>query len=244
MNPRLSLPALLLASGLWTAAAAAAESDWPMAPMTPDLRDRASLQRGLILYAEYCMGCHSLRFQRYERTADDLGMPHEEMLGKAVFTGQKIGDLMTNAMDREAAKAWFGAPPPDLTMVTRVRSPEWIYNYLRAFYIDEARPFGVNNKVFENVGMPHVLIGLQGVAREACPADAERCQELVVTPGSGELTEQEYDQAIFDLANFLHYVGEPVRLERERLGVYVLVFLAFFSVLTYLLNREFWKDVR
>jgi len=240
---RLPASALLLACGLWATTAVAAQSNWPMSPVTPDLGDQASLQRGLILYAEYCLGCHSLRFQRYERTADDLGMPHEEMLDKAVFTGQKIGELMTNAMDREAAKAWFGAPPPDLTMVSRVRSPEWIYNYLKTFYIDENRPFGVNNKVFENVGMPHALIELQGVQRDACAADAEDCRQLKVDPGSGALTAEEYDQAVFDLVNFLHYVGEPTRLERRRLGVYVLIFLALFGVLTYLLNREFWKDV-
>lgn len=234
---------LLLAAALWAPAALAAETGWRMAPVSPDLEDKASLQRGFSLYANYCLGCHSLRFQRYERTADDLGIPHDVALNELVFTGQKIGELMTTAMDPEGAKAWFGAPPPDLTMVSRVRSPEWIYNYLKTFYVDESRPFGVNNKVFENVGMPHALISLQGVQREACETGAEDCQTLQVAPGSGLLTPEQYDQAVYDLVNFLHYVGEPMRLERQRLGIYVLGFLAFFGLFTYLLNREFWKDV-
>ncbi len=233
---------LLLAAAL-APTIKAAESGWPMQSMSPDLRDQASLQRGFIFYAEYCLGCHSLRFQRYQRTADDLGMSHEDALEKVVFTNQKIGELMTNAMDSESAKAWFGAAPPDLTMVTRVRSPEWVYNYLKTFYVDESRPFGMNNKVFENVGMPHALINLQGTQRDSCPEDAQECHELSLDADSGLLTPQEYDQAVYDLVNFLHYVAEPIRLERQRLGVYVLLFLAFFGVFTYLLNREFWKDV-
>ena len=240
----MSVRVLLLAAALAASPTVlGAATGWPMQPMTPDLEDQPSLQRGLGLYANYCLGCHALGFQRYERTADDLGIPHDVALNELVFTGQKIGELMTTAMDPERAKAWFGAPPPDLTMVARVRSPEWIYNYLKTFYIDESRPFGVNNKVFENVGMPHALIGLQGAQRETCPAGTVDCRELVVEAGSGLLTPEQYDQAAYDLANFLHYVGEPMRLERQRLGIYVLIFLAVFGVFTYLLNREFWKDV-
>lgn len=241
----MSARALLLVAALAAPAAAlGAETGWPMQPMAPDLEDQPSLQRGFKLYANYCLGCHSLKFQRYERTADDLGIPHEVALDELVFTGQKIGELMTTAMDPESAKAWFGAPPPDLTMVARVRGPEWLYNYLRTFYVDESRPFGVNNKVFANVGMPHALAGLQGVQREACPPGTADCGDLAVDAGSGLLTPQQYDRAVYDLVNFLHYVGEPMRLERQRLGIYVLAFLAVFGLFTYLLNREFWKDVR
>ena len=234
---------MLLALIAGPAAAWAVESDWPMQPMSPNLEDQPSLQRGFALYANYCLGCHSLRFQRYERTADDLGIPHEAAVDELIFTGQKIGELMTTAMDPESAKAWFGAPPPDLTMVSRVRSPEWVYNYLKTFYLDESRPFGVNNKVFENVGMPHALIDLQGVQRDACPPGVEDCNQLAIDSGSGLLTAEQYDQAVYDLVNFLHYVGEPSRLDRERLGIYVLGFLAFLGIFTYLLNREYWKDV-
>ena len=245
MTARLLLLALIAcpATAAW-----ASESGWPMESMSPDLEDRPSQQRGFALYVNYCLGCHSLQFQRYERTADDLGIPHEVAVDELIFTGQKIGELMTAAMDPESAKAWFGAPPPDLTMVSRVRGPEWIYNYLKTFYLDESRPFGVNNKVFENVGMPHALIGLQGVQRDACPPaapgdDDQDCHRLTVDPGSGLLSAEQYDQAVHDLVNFLHYVGEPARLTRERLGIYVLGFLAFLGIFTYLLNREYWKDV-
>ena len=234
---------LVTAAGMASYPAAAADTGWPMEAMDPDLRDLPSLQRGLRLYANYCLGCHSLRFQRYERTADDLGIPHDVALETVVFTGQKIGEPMTTAMDTDQASNWFGGPAPDLTMVTRARSPEWLYNYLRTFYVDEARPFGVNNKVFEDVGMPHVLLDLQGVQRDRCPAGAGDCFELAVDEGTGLYSSEEYDRAVYDLVNFLFYVGEPIRLERQRLGIYVLLFLAFLGGFTWLLNREFWKDV-
>ncbi len=223
--------------------AAATESNWPMQAFDPDLENLPSLQNGLRLYTNYCLGCHSLAFQRYERTADDLGIPHDVALDTVVFTGQKIGALMTSAMDPEQAKNWFGTPPPDLTMNARVRGPEWIYNYLKTFYIDESRPFGVNNKVFANVGMPHALIELQGIQTDTCEADAHDCYQLAVQEGSGLYSPEEYDEAVYDLVNFLYYVGEPVRLERQRLGVFVLLFLVILGVFTYLLNREYWKDV-
>lgn len=224
--------------------ALAAESAWPMQPMQPDLQDQASLQNGWRLFNNYCLGCHSLRFQRYERTADDLGVPHDAALENLVFTGQKIGDLMTTAMDPEQAKKWFGAAPPDLSMVTRVRSPEWLYNYLKTFYADDSRPFGVNNKVFENVGMPHALVELQGLQEDLCEPSATDCFRLAAAPGAGQLSPEEYDQAVYDLVNFLHYIGEPARLQRERIGPYVLAFLVILGIFTYFLNREFWKDIR
>lgn len=251
---------LLLPGALW-----AAESNYPMEPMEPNLQDLPSLQNGMRLYVNYCLGCHSLQFQRYERTADDLSIPHDVALDQVVFTGQKIGEQMVSAMDREAAKSWFGAPPPDLTMVARVRSPEWIYNYLKTFYVDESRPLGVNNKVFPNVGMPHALIGLQGIQRSACiqvpkraanggemrdplePGKAiteEKCGELVLDEGTGAMTPEEYDQAVYDISNFLHYVGDPSRLERHRIGIYVLLFIAILYVFTWLLGREYHKAVR
>ena len=123
----------------------------------------------LSLYANYCLGCHGLQFQRYERTADDLGIPHDLALKNLIFTDQKIGDLMTTSMPKEASKAWFGAAPPDLTMVTRVREPDWVYNYLKTFYVDDTRPLGVNNKVFANVGMPNVLLDLQEYNAKCAP---------------------------------------------------------------------------
>ena len=234
----LLIPALLLGSA-W-----AAESSWPMEPMTPDLENLPSLQSGFKLYVNYCIGCHSLQYQRYERTADDLGIPHEVALENLIFTGQKIGELMTSSMDPEKAKVWFGAPPPDLTMVARVRSPEWLYNYLKTFYLDESRPFGVNNGVFANVGMPNVLMHLQGVQELDCPEESEDCSKLSVREGSGAMSSDEFDSVVYDLANFLYYVGEPSRLERHRLGVYVLLFLVVLYLVTNLLAREYRKEVK
>ena len=141
----------------------ASSISWDMESFEPDMKNIPSLQNGFKLYTNYCLGCHSLKYQRYERTADDLLIPHDLLEEHLIFSDQKKGDLMTTAMDPVKAKAWFGAPPPDLTMVARARDSEWVYNYLKTFYVDESRPFGVNNKVFENVGMPNVLMELQGI---------------------------------------------------------------------------------
>jgi len=253
---------LLLVSGAHLAAAA--ETDWPMEPMKPDLQNLPSLQNGWRLYVNFCLGCHSLQYQRYERTADDLGVPHEIALEKLVFTDQKIGEQMTTAMSTEQAKEWFGAPPPDLTMVARIQGTDWLYNYLKTFYRDETRPFGVNNKVFPNVGMPNVLEGLQGVQKIGCvqmpvlaanggerrdpltgePITEEECDQLVLEEGTGAYTEEEFDQAVYDIVNFLYYTGDPSRLERYRLGGFVLLFVVILFVFTYLLGREYTKEVR
>ena len=216
----------------------AAKNDWPMEAFEPDLTNLPSLQNGFKLYANYCLGCHGLQYQRYGRTADDLGVPRELALESVVFTGQKIGELITTSMDPDQAKSWFGATPPDLTLEARLRSPEWIYNYLKTFYVDDSRPLGVNNGVYPNVGMPNVLLSLQGVQRYN-----KENGKLLVEEGSGSMNAEEFDAAIYDLSNFLYYVGEPSRLERQRLGIYVLLFLVILGTFTFLLNREFEKDV-
>lgn len=245
-------------------AQAAGGTKYPLEPIDTDARNLPSLQHGMKLYVNYCLGCHSMKFQRYERTANDLAIPHQVALDTLVFTGQKIGELMVNGMNPEKSKAWFGNPPPDLTMVTRVRGADWVYTYLKTFYIDEKRPLGVNNKVFENVGMPHVLLPLQGTQRMGCiqkpvilptgaekrdplvlgkPITEEKCGELYLEEGTGSMTPAEYDAAIYDLVNFMAYVAEPEKLERHRLGIFVLLFLIILGVFTHLLNREYWKDV-
>ena len=221
----------------------ASSISWDMESFEPDMKNIPSLQNGFKLYTNYCLGCHSLKYQRYERTADDLLIPHDLLEEHLIFSDQKKGDLMTTAMDPVKAKAWFGAPPPDLTMVARARDSEWVYNYLKTFYVDESRPFGVNNKIFENVGMPNVLMELQGIQRLNCASDIEDCRELIVEAGSGIMSQDEFDNAIYDLTNFLHYVGDPSQEQRRSLGVWVLAFLAFLGIFTYLLNREYWKDV-
>ena len=223
-----------------------------------DIRDSASLQKGAQTYMNYCMGCHSLKYARYNRVAEDLGIPQDLMRGNLIFDpAVKVGALMNNAMDVERAKVWFGAAPPDLTLVARSRSPNWLYTYLRTFYEDRSRPYGVNNRVYENVGMPHVLLDLQGL--KACvetvvdtrlePLSGTAMAEHHDACGSmetvteGRLSTEEYEQTIYDLVNFLAYIAEPIKADRQRIGVYVLLFIAVFYVFATLLNREYWKDV-
>ncbi|TBU96647.1 cytochrome c1 [Phytopseudomonas dryadis] len=227
-----------------------------------DLADKAALQDGARTFANYCMGCHSAKFQRYERVASDLGIPEEVMLENLVFTDAKIGDHMTIGMTTEDAKRWFGAAPPDLTLVARVRGNDWLYTYLRTFYDDPARPLGANNVVFPNVGMPNVLVGLQGRQYMGCkqvqvvengkrqfdpltgtPLTHEACDQLVIEPNSGTLSEAQFDEKIQNLVTFLAYSANPVKLQSQRIGTYVLLYLAFFFVFAYLLKREYWKDV-
>ncbi len=218
-----------------------------------DIHDQASLQRGVQLYTNYCLGCHSLGHSRYERVATDLGIPNELYEQNLIFTGAKIGDLMESAMPATEAAAWFGTAPPDLTLTARLRGGDWLYTYLRAFYQDEKRPWGVNNSIFPDVGMPHVLAGLQGICAEAPKfgkptidpltgqiIDGAGCNQYVT---QGSMTPAEYDRAVKDLVNFLVYVGEPSRLQAERIAPYVLGFLVILFVFVYLLNREYWKDV-
>ena len=185
-----------------------------------NLKDRVSLQNGAKLFVNYCMGCHSAKYLRYERMADDLGIPHELVMEKMNFTAERIGDTMSNSMDPKQAADWFGAAPPDLTLTARLRTPDWLYSYLVSFYPDDTRPYGYNNEVFPSVGMPHVMAGLEQ-----------------------ELGEEKFKSAMADLTNFLTYASEPVKLERERLGVYVLIFLFVLFWPAYFLKREYWKDV-
>ena len=251
----------------------AAESTIPLDEMTPDLHDKASLQRGARTFMNYCMGCHSLKYQRYRRTADDLGVPYDLMMEHMVFDpSARIGSLMDNAMSVEHARQWFGAEPPDLTLYTKLKGgPDYLYTYMRVFYEDKTRPFGVNNLLFENVGMPHALLEQQGMQRMVCkqiprlaanggemrdplsgePVTEEKCgadlvkrgySPLELVAGSNLLSPEEYDRLIHDLVNFLYYTSDPSRLERERIGVYVLLFLAFFYVFAWLLGREYKKE--
>ncbi|VUD60027.1 Cytochrome b/c1 [Thalassocella blandensis] len=224
-----------------------------------DFDNKASLQRGAKTFINYCMGCHSANFSRYERVADDLGIPHDAMLENMVFSDQKIGELMENGMRPQDAKVWFGAAPPDLTLVTRARQSEWVYTFLLNFYKDDARPRGVNNKVFANVGMPHVLMELQGLPECAAGDQYDAhghvvrnelgepiqvaCGSVAVRDVKGTLSPEEYKATVYDLVNFMTYLAEPVADKRQRIGIFVFLFLAVLLVFTWLLNREYWKDV-
>ena len=213
-----------------------------------DLTDKASLQRGAQLFMNYCLGCHSMKYQRYQRTFADLGIPDELGQENLQFTGEKVADYITRAMPEDAAAGWFGAAPPDLTLVARVRGEDWIYTYLRSFYVDESRPFGVNNKVFPEVSMPHVLQPLQGTPtemHEEVMVDGEMVEQYVgiKSDGTGSMSPDEYDQAVADIVNFLEYTGEPAKLDSHRIGKWVLIFIAVLFVFVYLLKKEYWREV-
>lgn len=225
-----------------------------------DLDNKASLQRGMQTYVNNCMGCHSLKYQRYERTAEAIGISPELMKEHLIFSDSKVGDLMTIAMTPADAGNWFGNPPPDLTLETRLRGPDWVYTYLRSFYKDESRPYGVNNVVFKDVGMPNVLESLQGVQVAHCDRaemEAHGVKGTEIDPltnqpvsscvsieaGTGELSPEEFDKVIYDLVNFMTYIGDPNAQDSQRIGTYVLIFLFFFFFLAYALKKEFWRDV-
>lgn len=208
-----------------------------------NLSDQASLQRGARIFVNYCLNCHSAASMRYARM-EDLGLTEEQIKDNLMFAADKPGELMTVAMHKKDAKTWFGAAPPDLSVIARARGPDWLYTYLRSFYRDDTRPTGWNNVVFDKVGMPHVLWSLQGemapvMKKEGGHEVIERLQ--LVKPGSVSLAE--YDAMVGDLVNYLTWMGEPAQLQRKQVGLFVLAFLAFFFVVAYYLKKEFWKDV-
>ena len=214
-----------------------------------DLSDKASLQRGAKLFVNYCLSCHSAAYQRYNRMGQDIGLTDDQVKDNLMLAGEKVGDTMTIAMPQTDAKRWFGNPPPDLSVIARARGTDYIYTYLKTFYVDENRPFGVNNAVFPDVGMPHVLWELEGMKKPVTKTevDAEGNEKTVISgyeivkPGS--MNEAEYDEAARDLTNFMVYMSEPVVLKRQQIGIWVLLFLAIFFVVAYALKKEYWKDI-
>ncbi|MEA2118358.1 cytochrome c1 [Halovibrio sp. HP20-50] len=226
--------------------------------MDPDLHDQASLQNGMKLYVNYCMGCHSLEHQRFARAADDLDIPQDLIEENLIFSSDlAFNDQMHIAMDSGDAESWFGAAPPDLTLEARLRGTDWIYSYLLGFYKDPSRPTGVNNTVFDLVAMPNVLEPLQGVQEMVCaetdhPVEGQEpdplsgkyqsCDVLQVTE-PGALEPDEFEEAVYDLTNFLAYVGEPSKLQAQALAPKVLIFIFIFGVVAYFLKREYWRDV-
>ena len=190
-------------------------------PANTDISDTASLQNGAKLFMNYCSGCHAIGFMRYNRIAKDLNLSDSLVAEHLMFAGEKPGETITTAMPKEGAAKWFGGTPPDLSLVARSKGTDWIYTYLRGFYEDDSKVFGVNNKVLENASMPDVLWSLKEGKSEAA-----------------------FDQDVRDITNFLDYVGEPAKLIRTSLGVWVLLFLGALFILTYLLKKEYWKDVK
>lgn len=227
----------------------AAEGTYPLASVHIDLNDRASLQRGAKLFTNYCMSCHSAKHMRYNRMAKDLQIPESLVKDSLMFTTDKIGNPMEVAMRSEDAQTWFGAAPPDLSVIARAHGPEWLYTFLMSFYLDPSRPTGVNNLLFRETAMPHVLWELQGWQKPITETHVnEKGQKTetihgleLVTPG--KLDKSGYQQAVRDLVQYLVYMGEPAYLARLRIGPWVMLMLSVFLVLAYLLKKEYWKDV-
>ena len=238
---RLALAALAAVS---FAGVAQAAEEGGMEPMNIRVDDVASLQRGSRLFFNYCSGCHSLQFMRYSRIAEDLKLDEKEVQASLIFTGAKIGDKATNQMPPALAATWFGKAPPDLSLEARAKGSDWIYHYLKSFYLDPSRPVGWNNTVFPNVSMPNPLWELQGLqvaVKKGEGGEAEIEKLEIKTPG--RVSEAQYDEAVRDITAFLTYAGEPAALKRTSMGVWVLLYLAFFTFLAWLLKHEFWKDV-
>jgi len=227
-----------------------ASSGAHLEPADVDLSNQASLQRGAKNFVNYCLNCHSATYMRYERMAMDLGMDEAMVQDNLMFIpGKKIGETMDVAMPKALSESWFGVTPPDLSLASRSRGPDWLNTYLRSFYTSEDRPFGVDNLVFAKVGMPNVLEGLQGVQKpvyvehKAADGTSHQVIEKLELVSQGSLTPAEYDLFVRDLVNFMVYLGEPAQMQRESIGLWVLLFLVVFTVLAYLLKLEYWKDI-
>ena len=216
---------------------------------TPQISDLHSLQRGLRLFVNYCMGCHSARYVRYQRIAEDLRIPEEIMQRNLMFGTDKLGAHMTTGMSKEDGKRFFKAPPPDLSVVGRSRGASWLYAYLTSFYLDESRPSGVNNLLFPDTAMPHALWELQGFQRAVYRLEKGPMGESLPVidhleqASVGSLDKEAYALAVGDLVNFLYYIGEPALLKRSFFGPWVLLYLALLILVTWLLKKEYWKDV-
>ena len=242
---RLGLAALLLAlaPGLAPAAGGAA-----LQSSHVNIADQASLQRGAALFMNYCSGCHSLSLQRYSRTAQDIGLTEAQMMQYLNFSDAKFGEQIKSSLDPADGEAWFGKAPPDLSLVARSKlgGPDWTYTFLKSFYVDETRPSGWNNTLLPGASMPNVLWELQGtqhaVYGEGAAGAAPHVEKLELA-APGRLSEQEFDRAARDITAFLAYVGEPSAIQREATGLWVILFLAAFTLLAWVLKKEYWKDV-
>jgi ubiquinol-cytochrome c reductase cytochrome c1 subunit len=202
-----------------------------------DLSDQPSLQKGARTFINYCLNCHSAKYMRYNKLLD-IGLSKKDIKENLLFTGKKIGDPMEISMPVAESKKWFGATPPDLSVVARSRGSDWIYSYMKGFYRDSSREIGWNNIVYVNSAMPHILWELQGEKK----LDQKTGKLSLIK--AGKLNEKEYDSVITDLTNFITYMSEPGQLKRKKMGFYVVGFLLLLLVLTVKLKKEFWKDIK
>ena len=231
-------------------AAVAAEGELHLDKANNDVANKASLQRGARNFVNYCLGCHTAKYVRYNRVAADLGLTEEQMKSSLMFTADSPHDTMKNGINPDDAKRWFGVVPPDLSLMARARTPDYLYTFLRSFYADPVKATGVNNLALPGTAMPHVLWELQGTQEAVWEGETDKNGNVqkhfkefkLATPG--KLSPEEYDAFVRDTVNFLDYIGEPVQLQRQSLGYKVIAFLVFFTLLAYALKKEYWKDVR
>jgi ubiquinol-cytochrome c reductase cytochrome c1 subunit len=227
--------------------------EWDKAP--GKTTDMASLQNGAKLFVNYCLNCHSAAFMRFNRLTD-IGLTEQQIKDNLLFTTEKVGDTMKSAIDPRQAKEWFGANPPDLTVISRSRSAQgkgtgadYIYTYMRTFYVDSTKATGWNNLAFPNIAMPHALWELQGKRAPIYETVKEHGKDLHVFKGweqltPGTMTPAQYDQAVGDLVNYLQWMAEPAQDKRVQLGIWVLAFLLVLTFFTWRLNAAFWKEVK
>jgi ubiquinol-cytochrome c reductase cytochrome c1 subunit len=247
---RIDKKILVLAAVLAAPVAAFASSEGHVDHAMNDVGNRASLQRGARNFVNYCLGCHSAKYVRYNRVAADLGLTDKQLAGNLMFTGDSPHDTMRNGINPDDAKRWFGVVPPDLSLIARARTPDYLYTFLRSFYADPSKATGMNNLALPGTAMPHVLWELQGTQEAVwegemdAAGNAQKHFKEFKLAAPGKLSPEEYDSFVRDTVNFLDYVGEPVQLQRQGLGFKVIAFLIFFTLLAYALKKEYWKDVK
>ena len=243
---RRSLAGLLVGLALVATPAAFAAGGGDLHAANVSLNNTGSLQNGAKLYFNYCSGCHALRFMRYARIAEDLGLSEEQVTKNFMFTDAKFGETIHATIDPNDAAEWFGKAPPDLSLVVRARGADWVYTYLKSFYVDPSRPIGWNNTVFPNASMPNPLWELQGLQTATFKPGvngAEQTLEKFELRQAGSETPAKFDETARDLTAFLQYVSEPAALHRKSIGIWVLLYLVVFTFLAWMLKNEYWKDV-
>ncbi|MGH8135171.1 MAG: cytochrome c1 [Steroidobacteraceae bacterium] len=256
MKPARSL--LLLLTLAWPLVLSASTNGYPLEDASTDISNLASLQRGARNFVNYCLGCHSARYMRYSQVAEDLALTENELRDNLMFTGTRVYDAMMSSMPPEQARQWFGNAPPDLSLIVRSRSPDYVYTFLKSFYGDPSRPTGANNAVLPNTGMPPVLAGLQGMQKPRIENREDEDGKPMLDPDGnpirhlvgleagtrGEMSPQEFDGFLRDTVTFLEYVSEPAKAQRRSLGVWVILYLLMFTAFAYFLKKEYWKDVK
>ena len=236
------VPSIALVIGLLVGSLPAQAEGPELASSGASVRDQASLQRGARLFFNYCVGCHSLKYVRYSRIAEDLGLSEQDVMQNLNFTGARFDDPIVSHMPAASATKWFGKDPPDLSLEVSAKGDDWVYNYLNSFYLDPSSPIGWNNTVLPNAAMPFPLAELQGQQTAVMKPGSDEVEKLTLSR-PGKLTPAQYQQASRDLTSFLEYTSEPAALQRHQYGIWVLLFLVMFTLLAYVLKKEYWKDV-